>query len=92
MDKDKKDTIKIRELSKDELEKITGGFTYEGAPGHKLNGVEITCPSCGTGLEQLIRQYNNTPSGRQALFYCYVCNKTFLYEYTDEGIESRLFK
>ena len=89
MDKDKKNTIKVRELNTEELENIKGGFIFKGPIGHKLNGVDIICPSCGYGLELLMRNYGDL-NVREALFYCYLCKKHFVYEYTEEGIDKKI--
>lgn len=81
----------MKELNNDELENATGGFIYKGYDGHKLNGVDIICPSCGFNFRPLIKTVNGEKVN-SALFYCYLCHKYFEYTYEDGKILSKCLK
>ena len=89
MKDDKNKKIKINELNLDALEKISGGFIFQGSKGHKLNGVEISCPSCGIRLKPLIRDFGEIDR-KTVLFYCYACNTSFMYTNTEEGVKTKI--
>ena len=87
--KDKKEEIKVTELNLDALEKASAGYRYNGPKNKWLHDEYIRCPNCGYGIEAYIRDFHLANYDKE-LFYCYICNQTFMYELTDEGITSKM--
>ena len=81
--------LENKALSKEELEAVSGGFTFEQNVGW-LNGKEIKCPVCGcdTYGDQGIKRLSHmtADSYDRVVFVCYNCRSQFEYRV---GIISR---
>lgn len=66
----------------EELEKVAGGFTYEG-PKEWLRGHRIACPFCNSGDRNVIKErgsYRET----SAYFRCAKCKRIFSYHFMNQ--------
>ena len=72
----------IAELTPDEIEKVSGGYVYDGDLTWLL-GHEITCPYCGEGSEEVVQFVTTVNQSRtNACFQCKACRKQFNFAYT----------
>ena len=74
----------IRRLTKEDMEKVVGGFTCEG-PWEWIKGMEIKCLYCGEESNDTVR-YIAATSKINAVFFCEKCKRTFKYYNYPNGI------